>query len=209
MAQAQTPAPIDLAITGKYLLVPVQSPSTGYRGNTVQVEVDGVVAYKFGVFLAPSEETVDAWGCIDVSEYVGKKAQITSDSGPEDRWQGASALIKSSDEIKSSVPTYTEKGRPQFHFSQRVGSNNDPNGMVYSDGLYHLSWQYNPMISSKKGNWNSAWQRLWISTRMVARPKVGSVHVDTSGTATTGSRLAFSKYICRPPLTETLVTPKF
>ena len=148
VAQAAPPEPRELEITGKYLLIPVQSPSPGYRGNTVRVDVDGVTAYKFGVFLAPSAETVDAWGCIDVGEYVGKKAQISCDSGPADRWPGASALIKSSDEISSSVPIYTEKGRPQFHFSQRVGWNNDPNGMVYSDGLYHLSWQCNPMIAA-------------------------------------------------------------
>ena len=148
VAQAAPPEPRELEITGKYLLIPVQSPTPGYRGNTVRVDVDGVTAYKFGVFLAPSAETVDAWGCIDVGEYVGKKAQISCDSGPADRWPGASALIKSSDEISSSVPIYTEKGRPQFHFSQRVGWNNDPNGMVYSDGLYHLSWQCNPMIAA-------------------------------------------------------------
>ena len=41
-------------------------------------------------------------------------------------------------------PLYSENGRPQFHFSQKSGWNNDVNGMVYSDGLYHLSWQCNP-----------------------------------------------------------------
>ncbi|GIW95532.1 MAG: 2,6-beta-D-fructofuranosidase [Pirellulaceae bacterium] len=35
--------------------------------------------------------------------------------------------------------------RPQFHFSQKVGWNNDPNGMVYWDGEWHLFFQHNPV----------------------------------------------------------------
>ena len=55
-----------------------------------------------------------------------------------------SVHLESSDEIRSLKPFNTETGRPQFHFSQKVGWNNDVNGMVYADGLYHLSWQCNP-----------------------------------------------------------------
>jgi fructan beta-fructosidase len=39
---------------------------------------------------------------------------------------------------------YTEKYRPQFHFSPAVNWTNDPNGLVYYDGEYHLFYQYNP-----------------------------------------------------------------
>ena len=42
---------------------------------------------------------------------------------------------------------YQEKHRPQFHFSPPQAWMNDPNGMVYYDGEYHLFYQYYPYAS--------------------------------------------------------------
>ena len=39
---------------------------------------------------------------------------------------------------------WTELYRPQIHFSPARNWMNDPNGMVYADGVYHLFYQYNP-----------------------------------------------------------------
>ncbi len=39
---------------------------------------------------------------------------------------------------------YNELYRPQFHFSPAKNWMNDPNGMVYYEGEYHLFYQYNP-----------------------------------------------------------------
>jgi len=40
--------------------------------------------------------------------------------------------------------SYTEKYRPRFHFTPAINWTNDPNGLVYYKGQYHLFYQYNP-----------------------------------------------------------------
>jgi fructan beta-fructosidase len=39
---------------------------------------------------------------------------------------------------------FKEKYRPQFHFTPKANWMNDPNGMVYHNGIYHLFYQYYP-----------------------------------------------------------------
>lgn len=58
---------------------------------------------------------------------------------------------------------YDQSLRPQFHFSSLKNWINDPNGMVYYDGEYHLYFQHNP-VGIKWGNmtWGHA-----VSTDMV------------------------------------------
>ena len=43
---------------------------------------------------------------------------------------------------QSEVGDYDEQHRPQIHFSPKIKWINDPNGMVYHNGIYHLFFQY-------------------------------------------------------------------
>ncbi len=47
---------------------------------------------------------------------------------------------------KPALPdgVYAEKYRPLVHFTPAKNWINDPNGMVYADGVWHLFYQYNP-----------------------------------------------------------------
>lgn len=81
----------------------------------------------------------DYWVFKDVSAYKGKNLKLifTKNSYGLDK-------IYQSDEFAGQDSLYKEKRRPQFHFSSRKGWNNDPNGLVYHDGEYHLFYQHNP-----------------------------------------------------------------
>ena len=56
----------------------------------------------------------------------------------------SSEEASTADDASASAPTFSEQYRPQFHYSPPQNWMNDPNGLVYHDGTYHLFHQYNP-----------------------------------------------------------------
>jgi fructan beta-fructosidase len=99
-------------------------------------------------------------------------------------------------------PTYQEPFRPQFHFTPERNWMNDPNGMVYSDGEYHLFYQYNP-FGDKWGHmsWGHAlsrdlvhWEHLPVALAEEGDLRIysGSAIVDFANSSALGTD--------RPPL---------
>ncbi len=52
--------------------------------------------------------------------------------------------ITLSDQVPGGPTLYAEADRPRFHFTSRRGWLNDPNGLVWQNGTYHLFYQHNP-----------------------------------------------------------------
>jgi sucrose-6-phosphate hydrolase SacC (GH32 family) len=54
------------------------------------------------------------------------------------------ALVLLSALLSAAAPIRDERYRPQFHFSPERNWTNDPCGLIYSNGEYHLFFQFNP-----------------------------------------------------------------
>lgn len=59
------------------------------------------------------------------------------------------------DELEKIIVDYAEKYRPQYHYSPKANWVNDPNGLVYYEGVWHLYYQYNP--TGNTNNLNTHW----------------------------------------------------
>ncbi len=126
----------EIVLDKRYLNLPVK---TGAPKRRVRFEVGGATVREFDIELA--EGKPDFWAFADVSPFRGKKLVIEAKL-PD----GSKALeaVTASDEIAGAADLYGEKYRPQFHFTSRRGWLNDPNGLVYADGEWHLFYQHNP-----------------------------------------------------------------
>ena len=78
----------------------------------------------------------------------------------------------------------TEKFRPVYHHTPAYGWMNDPNGMFYKDGVYHLYFQYNPYGSM----WGNMHWGHSTSTDLVSWKNEGiAIAPDAIGTIFSGS----------------------
>ncbi len=140
--QSDTPRTVvprerEIVATQPWLLLPVKN---GAPKRNIAVTVDGKELRNFNMELADGQP--DWWARLDLSEWKGKKVRIKSSALPDDS-KGLDQMVQSAT-MPDDATAYKEPLRGQLRFSPRLGWTNDPNGMVYSQGEYHLYFQANP-----------------------------------------------------------------
>jgi sucrose-6-phosphate hydrolase SacC (GH32 family) len=131
------PATREFKIKKRYLNLPGRM---GAPRREVSILVDGKVVAKHSVELADGEP--DGWMPVDVSAWEGKLVTLQVNKLPD----GSTALssAEQGDVVKQTKDLYREPLRGQFHFSAKRGWLNDPNGLSFYNGEYHLFFQHNP-----------------------------------------------------------------
>jgi sucrose-6-phosphate hydrolase SacC (GH32 family) len=121
----------------RYLNIPIKD---GAPKRVVSTLVEGQTELSNDIELANAAP--DWWAPMDVSKWLGNTITLRVDKLSED--STALSSIEQSDTMKGAENLYREPLRGQFHFSARRGWNNDPNGLVFFKGEYHLFFQHNP-----------------------------------------------------------------
>ena len=124
-----------VALKNGYLSIPIENSAPKQK---IDFFVADTLFAAFNIRLA--QEYVDFYTTMDVRKAQGEKMKIVTTEPSKVGLQ----QIKSVSKPVREKEVYTEKLRPQVHFSAQTGWLNDPNGLVYKDGEYHLFFQHNP-----------------------------------------------------------------
>jgi fructan beta-fructosidase len=140
-------------IDGQFVLFPINGESLSRRVRLVE---NGQVLRSFTASLGLPAQW---WAHLDVSDWEGQTLTVSvePDTSPPVGYQpppgrgenetvnaALLASVRTSAEIWSLETLYKEPLRPAFHFSSKRGWINDPNGLIYHAGQYHLFFQHNP-----------------------------------------------------------------
>jgi fructan beta-fructosidase len=121
---------------------------------------------------------------------------------------GVLILLLTGSLAMQNIAVYQEQFRPQFHYSPPNMWMNDPNGMIYHEGEYHLFYQYDP-YSTQPGpmHWGHAvsrdlvhWETLPIALYPDSNGAIwsGSVVIDTENTSGFGANAMVAIFTYQP-----------
>ena len=127
------PAVFEAGIDKPFLLLPVGGDKAPLQ--TVSIEIDGEEKLAADMPLAMDANGNDL-PAYDLTGYQGKTLRVhyrRTAGSPTGR------LIR----LSEAIPKHEASDKaPAFHVHCRFGRLNDPNGLVYHDGVYHLFHQY-------------------------------------------------------------------
>lgn len=165
----------------KYILLPVEEDENNAH---IRVIKDNQVVKEFNCKLAINK--TDYSVPLDISEYGGDvllDIQFTGDK----RSIGLINDFACWKDIKLSSVFDTknrEKFRPIYHHTPAYGWMNDPNGMFYKDGVWHLYYQYNPYGSQWE---NMTWAHSTSTDLMHWENQGEVIQPDALGTIFSGN----------------------
>ncbi len=129
-------------VTQRYILLPVQEredyASIRVLANNQQVQTLNV---KLAV------DKVDYYVPLDLQRFGINEVLLDITFHGDRRFTGSMKDFICWNEMKQSnsfEPKKEEKYNPVYHHTPVYGWMNDPNGMFYKDGVYHLFYQWNP-----------------------------------------------------------------
>lgn len=145
------PGEVEIEAKSNLLFVPVSADSR-YRKISLEDPESGKVIASFDALLnfGPSDSEWEAE--IDISAHKGKKLVFKFE--PE----GNFAPKLRQGDVPARRDYLRDRGRPMFHYTAKNGWLNDPNGLVYFKGKWHLFHQYNPFSMNWKNgmHWGHA-----------------------------------------------------
>ena len=165
---------LTMKITKRYLNLPV---SHQVDRALMTFDVGGRQERVFEIRLASGKP--DYWVFCDMSALKNKEIKISYTGNKT----GINKIYQA-DEITGQDSLYKETNRPQIHYTQRRGWNNDPNGLLYYDGEYHLFYQHNPY---ERGWGNMHWGHA-VSNDLIHWEELPiALYPDEHGTVFSGS----------------------
>ena len=129
-------------VINRYLLLPVQE-----REEIAHIKVLGDNQQVQSLNVRLAVDKVDYYVPLDVQRFGKKELLLDIIFYGDRRFTGAMKDFLCWKEMKQSDSFDTqncEKFRPTYHHTPAYGWMNDPNGMFYKDGVYHLYYQWNP-----------------------------------------------------------------
>lgn len=120
-----------MRICQRYLVFPI---SRSAQERTVVFCVQGRPVYDLTMRLTC--DLPDFYAFVDMERFRGQEVSIEAEGM-------ALPSVKGADCFDHRAP-FDPSERPLLHFTPRNGWNNDPNGLVYANGTYHMFFQHNP-----------------------------------------------------------------
>ena len=134
--QALEQSIITPAASGRYLWLPIQDSAPEGR---VCVLVNNTEMMGQNVRMA--REKVDYYVALDMQPWLGREGMKVVIQNVPSGSVCFSRLAQNNDQDHEFI---ADAFRPAYHHTPRRGWMNDPNGMFYLDGTWHLYYQYNP-----------------------------------------------------------------